>query len=286
TIRFSGCISASVTLLSPHNLPLKNHPSIGGRDFPLNLCSTEGTMAGISFRKFIRWLPEEASEPTSTLVLTSPERRFVDIRVLLGDGSDALPDSEQILPLSRLDWAIAGTSSSTVLADGHSRSKWVHWIDSRALEAPADEGHMYAQPDRLSTLEKGRMVNPDTGKDTDYEEMWFDPPPKATSGADKALCVVLLMEDEEKGKKGMFVRLGEWAQVLVRDGEGDGEGDVVAERWEWRDDGLGWRRRVRLGDEGREMPCEEVLRGEIEMRVGGEVKVGDDVWRVVEVAEV
>lgn len=52
-------------------------------------------MAGISFRKFIRWLPEEASEPTSTLVLTSPERRFVDIRVLLGDGSDALPDSER-----------------------------------------------------------------------------------------------------------------------------------------------------------------------------------------------
>jgi hypothetical protein len=143
---------------------------------------------------------------------------------------------------------------------------------------------MYAQPDGLSTLEKGRMVNPDTGKETDYEEMWFDPPPKATSGGNKALCVVLLMEDEEKGKKGMFVRLGEWAQVLVRDGAG--KGDVVAERWEWRDDGLGWRRRVRLGDERRKMPCEQVLLGEAEMEVGGEVEVGDEAWRVVEVAEV
>jgi hypothetical protein len=52
-------------------------------------------MAGISFRKFIRWLPDEASEPTSTLVLTSPEKRFVDIRVLLANGSDVLPDTER-----------------------------------------------------------------------------------------------------------------------------------------------------------------------------------------------
>lgn len=51
-------------------------------------------MASISFRKFIRWLPDEASEPTSTLVLTSPEKRFVDIRVTLADGSDSLAASE------------------------------------------------------------------------------------------------------------------------------------------------------------------------------------------------
>lgn len=40
-------------------------------------------MAGISIREFIRWLPAEASEPTSTMVLTSPGRRFVDIRIQL-----------------------------------------------------------------------------------------------------------------------------------------------------------------------------------------------------------
>jgi hypothetical protein len=41
------------------------------------------TMAGsISIRRSIRWLPGEASEPTSTMVLTSPERRFVDLRIL------------------------------------------------------------------------------------------------------------------------------------------------------------------------------------------------------------
>ncbi|GFP60188.1 hypothetical protein TASIC1_0016007600 [Trichoderma asperellum] len=246
-------------------------------------------MASLSFRKFIRWVPEEASEPTSTLVLTSPEKRFVDIRVLLPDGKDSLADNEdreliveaEVLPLARLDWAMAGFSSSTVLSAGHSLSQWRHWIDSRAVDAPPDEGHMYAQPDGLSTLEKGQMMNPATGKDTDYEEMWFDPPPKKTGG-DRAVCAVLMMEDEKAGKKGMFVRLGEWAQVFVRDGPG--EGDLVAERWEWRDDdGKGWRRIVRLGDGERKLPCEEVLLGG---KLKSEYRVGDEVWKVVEDVEV
>ncbi|UKZ95871.1 uncharacterized protein TrAFT101_010683 [Trichoderma asperellum] len=238
-------------------------------------------MASISFRKFIRWVPEEASEPTSTLVLTSPEKRFVDIRVLLPDGKDSLANNEEILPLARLDWAMAGFSSSTILSAGHSLSQWRHWIDSRAVDAPPDEGHMYAQPDGLSTLEKGQMMNPATGKDTDYEEMWFDPPPKKTGG-DRAVCAVLMMEDEKAGKKGIFVRLGEWAQVFVRDGPG--EGDLVAERWGWRDDdGKGWRRIVRLGDGERKLPCEEVL---LDEKLKSEYRVGNEVWKVVEDVEV
>jgi hypothetical protein len=39
-------------------------------------------MCDISIREYIRWLPDEASEPTSTIVLTTPQRRFVDVRIL------------------------------------------------------------------------------------------------------------------------------------------------------------------------------------------------------------
>jgi hypothetical protein len=39
-------------------------------------------MCDISIREYIRWLPDERDEPTSTIVLTTPERRFVDIRIL------------------------------------------------------------------------------------------------------------------------------------------------------------------------------------------------------------
>lgn len=44
-------------------------------------------MADISVRESIRWKPDEASEPTSTLVLTSPGRHFVDVRILLPLGT-------------------------------------------------------------------------------------------------------------------------------------------------------------------------------------------------------
>ncbi len=39
-------------------------------------------MCDISIREYIRWLPNASEEPTSTIVLTTPERRYVDIRVL------------------------------------------------------------------------------------------------------------------------------------------------------------------------------------------------------------
>lgn len=39
-------------------------------------------MGDISVREYIRWLPDDASEPTSTVVLTTPQRRFVDLRII------------------------------------------------------------------------------------------------------------------------------------------------------------------------------------------------------------
>jgi hypothetical protein len=44
-------------------------------------------MGSISIREHIRWLPDKASEPTSTIVLTSPQRRFVDLRIFRPDGN-------------------------------------------------------------------------------------------------------------------------------------------------------------------------------------------------------
>lgn len=36
----------------------------------------------ISKREYIRWLPDKPGEPTSTIVVTSAQNRFVDIRIL------------------------------------------------------------------------------------------------------------------------------------------------------------------------------------------------------------
>ncbi|KAH7361780.1 hypothetical protein B0T11DRAFT_327927 [Plectosphaerella cucumerina] len=128
-------------------------------------------MASISVRESIRWLPEEASEPTSTIVLTSPGRRFVDLRVL---HAGAASSGEDVVSPERLDWAIAGSSLSVPTPDrgpNTTHSQWRHWVDSRTLdvENATDEGFM-SPLGGGRTLEEGRMANPETGVETDYEE--------------------------------------------------------------------------------------------------------------------
>ncbi len=53
-------------------------------------------MCDISIREYIRWLPDASEEPTSTIVLTTPERRFVDIRVLKPTTSEADAGGEYV----------------------------------------------------------------------------------------------------------------------------------------------------------------------------------------------
>ncbi|CAG7565168.1 unnamed protein product [Fusarium equiseti] len=231
-------------------------------------------MGTISIRKFIRWLPDEPSEPTTTFVITSPRlKRFVDLRILLPEGDSSWTGQDDPLPLSRLDWAIAGTTVSTFKPDPSgtltSHSTFYQWISSRALGD--DSGFMYPQPNEL-TLEKGSMVNPDTGVDTEYEELWHDATPTAVPGEGAVRALVLQVEDEEKGVRGCVVRLGRHAQGLIRVGE-----NIALERWEWT--GGGWKRTVRMGDE--ELPIEKIL-GEENLKEEDGVDVGGRRWKVIE----
>ncbi|KDN69822.1 hypothetical protein CSUB01_11062 [Colletotrichum sublineola] len=240
-------------------------------------------MASISFREHIRWIPDEASEPTSTIVLTSPQRRFVDLRILQSPPTaDGAPTTHGI---ERLEWGIAGTSSSS-MRDGDDgvqvqHSRWEHWIDSRTTEPEnaADEGDMYEQPGGL-TLEKGRMVNPATGVETDYEELWRDidpvPVPVAAGGGGGGgvECIVLRFEDEPTRSRGLVVWLGRFCQGISRVGE-----DVAAQRWEWKHE-EGWKRTARIG--ARELPCEALLKTGAPLSVGAHVVHEDLVWDVLE----
>ncbi|OLN90027.1 hypothetical protein CCHL11_07207 [Colletotrichum chlorophyti] len=233
-------------------------------------------MGSISFREHIRWIPDEASEPTSTIVLTSPQRRFVDLRIL--KQPPTAEEQQTAHGTGRLEWGIAGTSSSSLRTDGQGgevrHSRWEHWIDSRTTEPEnaADEGDMYEQPGGL-TLEKGRMVNPATGAETEYEELWRDVEPVAAAGAQGVECVVLSFEEGRKAR-GSVVWLGRFCQGISRVGE-----EVTAERWEWRED-EGWKRTVRIGDG--QLPCEVLLKTGARLSVGAHVKHGDSVWDVVE----
>ncbi|KAI1153043.1 hypothetical protein F4825DRAFT_282474 [Nemania diffusa] len=231
----------------------------------------------ISIRDSIRWLPDAASEPTSTVVLTSPGHRFVDIRIL--------KDTDE--PAAALDWAFAGLSSSEI-RNGVRHSTWRHVVDSRTRvsEIAVDEGDMFPQDDGR-TLETGRMVNPATGKLTDYEEIWSDPEPEDgipeadqnSAGLTGQLrgrrCVVLELRDDEREQRGMTVCLGRYYQGVVRIGE-----RFAAERWLWEDGK--WQRKYRVGDLW--IPGPEHV-DSATLSLGDEVGSADtfQVWSVVEV---
>lgn len=235
----------------------------------------------ISLRKYIRWLPDEASEPTSTIVVTSPQRRFVDIRVLLPlPGSSSAP-----LPLGRLDWAIAGTSSSWMRDDGKggkvSRGQWRHWVDSRTSkpEDATDEGDNYPQDDG-TTLEKGAMVNPATGKETEYEEVWIDVEPRGTNPEGAAqFLVVQTTADAGNDARGSVVRVGHICQGFLKQAD-----KMVAERWEWSAEN-GWEMTVAVshGVEGMSLPIGEVLKQGTDLPdIGTRLNGGGLQWEVIE----
>ncbi|KAG6059915.1 hypothetical protein E4U32_003758 [Claviceps aff. humidiphila group G2b] len=260
-------------------------------------------MAGtISIRKSIRWIPGPACEPTRTMVLTSPQGRFVDVRVLKkGEADGAVDDAEARdrsghLPFARLDWAIAGTSTSTIVRTPDEtirRCRFEHWLDSRTATPdaiPPDEGDMFPLADGL-TLEKGRMVNPDTGVDTDYEEVWRDE--NVERGTEQE-CVVLRYDGYEDGighdideRRGMIVKLGGHAQGFIKS-----RGEMAVGRWKIPDHEEESEAENEAEDDKQRPRC-VVRMGRVDWLPGGQVfsrrfsigeqlQVGPLLWVVVE----
>lgn len=176
--------------------------------------------------------------------------------------------------MNQLDWGIAGRSSYWK-PDPNSlctRGRWEHWIDSRTTETNglADEGDNYTQADG-TTLEKGRMVNPDTGKDTDYEELWKDLDPLPVNSANVRGAV--LQVDGVAKCKGSVVLVGQFCQGILRDAD-----EVTVERW-YFDAEKGWRCLISMGNGA--LPCSSVLK--TNQLVEGETIITSGThWRVIE----
>ena len=263
----------------------------------------------ISTRAFIQWLPDPPSEPTSTEVLTSRQKYFVDIRIL--------KDSNE-----KIDWAFAGRSESRKNeATGSTSTRWYHTVDSRFLTDPEsviDQAEMLPEnPESGIALEKGSMVNPATGRETAYVEGWREtsvkhvPEPtqdeitafeqelqgrgvKFIAGdpdlrtlmrrgdpleeGPSLVSCVLQHENAARLSRGTIVRVGQFCQGVLRVGD-----DFAAERWEWSEQG-GWRKVFASGSKSLNMPCDVACHLAVRMlRVGNGVAYGpDETWQCVE----
>ncbi|KAJ3850627.1 hypothetical protein EV368DRAFT_44889 [Lentinula lateritia] len=149
--------------------------------------------ATVSFRKSIRWIPNQASEPSDTVVLTGGKTGvFLDVRFL--------KDSNEV------DWAFAGYRST-----GEELAKFTHLIDSRTEDPSqvADYGSNTVLSDG-TVLEKGEMMNPETGKLTAYEEVWQD----ESSDSDQAIFL------RNVTNTSWYARVGHWQLALGRNSAG------------------------------------------------------------------
>ena len=140
------------------------------------------------------------------------------------------------------------------------------------------------------TLETGSMVNPATGQATAYEEVWQDIEPICTTSAwaDENLrlhnpgiepmrtVMVLTLQDDANQARGMVVRVGQYCQGVVRQGE-----YFSLDRWRWQAAG-GWQRECRVGD--LMLPCGWCFEPQMGglMGVGARVRYQDYEWVVVE----
>ena len=184
-------------------------------------------------------------EPTSTVVLTSKDAHFVDVRVLLEPYSQE--KVSPIIPDTCIQWAFAGKSRSTKEVKNEQgttvswHSAWDHWIDSKSEEPVFDEGDMNLQEDE-TVLETGNTVDPDTDHVEYYEELWKDLPIDEIGKKGNKSSIVAKAEMPEENFKGLVVKVGGWCQGIAKRGD-----QLTVERW---------RRQPQEGGEG-ELPATE-----------------------------
>ncbi|PVI06133.1 hypothetical protein DM02DRAFT_650042 [Periconia macrospinosa] len=246
-------------------------------------------------------LADHAFEPTNTLVLTSIKKTFVDIRIFrpIQPSDPEFPNTGG--PLSRLDWAFSGTSSSVPIADPYStstggshgpdtnartwsgpvkRASWTHWVDSRhpvgtpEAQIPVDTGLMFPI-NAMQVLEHGAAPNPQTGVMQSHEEMWTDCVIQACAPQTTVFSIVLRIDVPEYKVRGVVVRLGQFCQGIVMQG-----GAVTVERWEFL--AGEWKRTVRIGEGF--LPCALAFKEEA-CDLGGTVVYGQHEWKVEEKVE-
>jgi hypothetical protein len=113
---------------------------------------------------------------------------------------------------------------------------WTHWVDSTTpnAETVKDEGDMVVLGDG-EEVERGEMVNPATGKLEKYEESWRHIRPLGEK-------IGWVLKAEAPGQRGVVVRIGGFAQGILRHGE-----EVGVKRWRFMGGTAGWDAIIGIG---------------------------------------
>lgn len=232
----------------------------------------------VSKRVSFRWLSDPPTEPTSTLVLTSPSGYFVDVRIFNAPEYESSAFETTTPTPEPLQWAFAGTSSHDTIdpeSDGQpqSRGTWVHVVDSKHPSGFEDSGVFKDLPNGYS-LEFGVMHDDGAGVAREYEEVWKDwaarPPHFTVARAESAGEVV-----EGGGTKGYYICMAQYAQGVVK----DENGRLGVVRWvkDSGTDAQEWTKKFTHGEIHEWLPSPTSIR-----RNGGLACAGPCKWVIIE----
>ena len=174
-------------------------------------------------------LPGEPIENTSTIVLTSKDSHFVDVRILLEPYK--LEKGMASNTEACLQWAFAGKSRMTAEKKNEKgdtifwHNVWDHWIDSKSNKPEIDEGEMTVQKDG-TVLEEGVNVNAATGAVEHYEELWDDLPVEAIGKKQNRSSIVVKADHPNENMKGLVIKVGGWCQGIAKHGD-----ELTVQRW-------------------------------------------------------
>ena len=225
------------------------------------------------------------------MVLTSARNHYVDIRLLKAVESN-VPEAGSG-PFNGLDWAFAGTSStlrSPIAGDAAEIVEWQHWIDSRNLggkdqNATKDIGRCFSRSNG-DTQELGSMINPETGVETEYEELWGSLAIESTGSDIAEKVVVVLRTTDKPGQsrtvdtpsvtqtKGLVIRIGQLIQGIL-----EHRGGLTVERWTYDQASKKWTEVVRIG--ATELPSPPLF-DPIKLVEGQHINFGPISWQVIE----
>ena len=198
---------------------------LGSTSFPLKPL--------ISTRRGIAWGLNPRKEDSSVLVLTSPNRYYVDVRYAL-----------QGKPTGGPFWAFGGQVTYTALPDLNEgpgvgiRGEWNHPIDSMGNTEGVDRADLFVL-ENGDQIEVGLLENPETGKEDRFMEYWTIPPSLDISRnhAETPYTVAVLRHQEKL--IGLAIRVGDFAQG-IRQVDGP-ESGVLTARWTYESESSNWQ---------------------------------------------
>ncbi|GAA6027471.1 hypothetical protein JCM8097_007879 [Rhodosporidiobolus ruineniae] len=230
-----------------------------------------------------------SGESSAVIVLQGRSGFFLDLRIK--HAGSAVPG--RLGPLEfrgvdqrelEVDWATAGWKEflPPLKGEDRPRARFTPIIDSRSpsfgrssassstpppADSSPDEGSFETLPNG-DVLEKGEMLNPDSGRVEPYEEVWRRLP--LTWDGSEAKITILERDDEDG--RAFLGRVGDWEVGMVDGKSGFGVVWRERRRGEWED--------VHRNEAGVGLPSleKELLTAE----KGGLVDLGGRTWKVIE----